>query len=83
MNREPGGEWGAAPGASLVTDTPEDGCALAVKWVANVMQSTQSEADTLNTRRLDWATRPGCSIAASQILAIAFRIIAAANNDWR
>jgi hypothetical protein len=29
------------------------------------------------------ATRPGCSIAAGQILTIAFQIIAEVNNYWR
>jgi hypothetical protein len=83
MNREPDGEWVLVPSTSLVTGTPEDGCALAVKLVGHVIHSTQSEADALNVRRLDLATRPGGSIAASQILAIAFRIIAEVNNYWR
>ena len=83
MNREPDGGWGLVPGASLVTDTPEDGCALALKLVGHVMHSTQSEADAVNIRGLDWPTRPGSSIAAGQILAIAFRIIAEVNNYWR
>ena len=74
---------GPRAGASLVTDTPEDGCALAVRLVGHVIHSTQSEADARNTRRLNLATRPGSSIAASQTLAIAFRIIAEVNNDWR
>jgi hypothetical protein len=81
--REPDEEWVLVPGTSCVTDTPEDGCALAVKLAGRVMHSTQSEADALDSRRLDWATRPGRSIAASENLAIAFRIIAAVNNDWR
>ena len=83
MNREPDGEWVLVPGTSCVTDTREDGCALAVKLAGRVIHSTQSEADALDIRRLDWATRPGRSIAPSQILAIAFRIIAEVNNDWR
>ena len=83
MNREPDGEWVLVPGASLVTDTPEDGCALAVKLVGHAIHSTRSEADALCTRRLDVATRPGSSIAASQILAIAFQIVAVVNNHWR
>ena len=83
MNREPDGEWVLVPGTSCVTDTREDGCALAVKLAGRVIHSTQSEADAPDIRRLDWATRPGRSIAASQILAIAFRIIAEVNNYWR
>ena len=83
MNREPDGEWVLVPAGSFVTDTPEDGCALAVKLAGHVIHSTQSEADALDSRRLDWAARPGSSIAASQILAITFRIIAEVNNDWR
>jgi Hexameric tyrosine-coordinated heme protein (HTHP) len=83
MNRETDGEWVLVPGASFVTDTPEDGCALAMKLVGHVIHGTQSEPDALNIHRLDVATRPGSSIAASQILAIAFQIIAEVNNYWR
>jgi len=83
MSRELHGEWGLVRGASFVTETPEDGCALAVRLAGHVIHSTQSEADALDSPWRETAARPGSSIAASQILAIAFRLVAEVNNYWR
>jgi ABC-type sugar transport system substrate-binding protein len=68
---------------SLITETPEEGFALALTLSRRGVTSTQPNRDVLRTLREAYARDPNSLIAASQVVAINFQTIAAANNYWR
>lgn len=68
---------------SLVTASPEDGFALAVKLSRLAVKATQPDMETLKKLRPDYADNADSLIAVSQVVAIHFQTIAAANNYWR
>ena len=68
---------------SLITKTPEEGFALALTLSRRGVTSTQPTRDVLRTLREAYARDPNSLIAASQVVAINFQTIAAANNYWR
>lgn len=70
-------------GLSLVTDTPDQGFALAVTLSRRGVSTTQPDRDVLFSLREDYATDAEQLIAASQVIAIHFQTIAEANNHWR
>lgn len=67
----------------LKTDTPEEGFDLAVKLSRMGVKTTQPDIDVLKTLREAYARDPDSLIAASHVIAVHFRTIAAANNYWR
>lgn len=69
--------------ASLMTDTPEAGFALAVKLSQKGVATTQADATVRKGLRNTYAHNPDSLIAASQVIAIHFQTIAAANDYWR
>jgi hypothetical protein len=68
---------------SLVTDTPAQGRELAIMMARKTIASMQGDADVRARVRLDYAEDAGQLIAASQVVALEFQTIAAANNYWR
>lgn len=68
---------------SLITETPEQGFALAVKLSQKGVGTTQTDADVRKKLRPAYAHDPDSLIAVSQVIAINFQTIAAANNYWR
>lgn len=70
-------------GLSLITDTPDEGYALAVTLARRGVSTTQPDRDVLFSLREDYATDADSLIAASQVVAIHFRTIAEANDHWR
>ncbi|WP_156966342.1 hexameric tyrosine-coordinated heme protein [Algiphilus aromaticivorans] len=68
---------------SLVTDTPEEGFALAVKLSQKGVAKTQPDADVRKTLRPKYARDADSLISASQVIATHFRTIAEANDYWR
>ncbi|QAY59176.1 peroxidase [Microbacterium protaetiae] len=68
---------------SLVTDSPEEGFALAVKISRNSVKVTQPDAETRQKLRPDYADDADSLIAVSQVIAINFQTVAAANGYWR
>lgn len=69
--------------ASLITETPEEGFALAVKLSQKAVASTQKDADIRKALRPAYAHNPDSLIAISQVVATHFQTIAAANEYWR
>ncbi len=69
--------------ASLITDTPEDGFALAVKMSRMGVKTTQPDVEVLHKLRPVYANDADSLTAASQVIAINFQTVAAANNYWR
>lgn len=79
-------EGAAAPAKeelSLITDTPEEGFQLAITLARKGVTSTQPNRDVLFMLRDVYANDPDALIASSQVIAIHFQTISAANNYWR
>ncbi|MDW7772649.1 MAG: hexameric tyrosine-coordinated heme protein [Desulfobulbaceae bacterium] len=68
---------------SLTTATPEEGFQLAVKLSRRGVTETQPDKEVLQKLRPAYSHDPDSLIAASQVVAIHFQTIAAANNYWR
>ncbi len=68
---------------SLITDTPQAGFELAVKLSRMGVKSTQPNVDVLKKLRPDYANNADGLTAASQVIALNFQTISAANNYWR
>ena len=83
MNRVPESELVLVPGGTLITATPEDGRALALTMVRHLVHNIQPDLDALKAGRAQYASDASGLIAASQVVAIEFQTIAAANDYWR
>lgn len=68
---------------SLITDTPEEGFALALTLSRKGVTSTQSDKSVLFPLRQAYSHDPDSLIAASHVIAVHFRTIAEANHYWR
>ena len=68
---------------SLITETAQEGFELAVVLSRRGVTTTQTDRDVLRARRPAYAHDPDSLIAASQVIAIHFQTIAAANDYWR
>jgi hypothetical protein len=68
---------------SLITNTPEDGFQLAIILARKGVTETQQDREVLFALREVYANDPNALIASSQVIAIHFQTIAAANNYWR
>ena len=76
----------AAPkdtGLTLITATPEEGFALAVKLSQKGVATTQKDAAVRKALRPAYAHDPNSLIAVSHVVATHFQTIAAANDYWR
>ena len=76
----------AAPAAgltTLITATPEEGFALAVKLGQKAVGMTQKDVEVRKQLRPKYSHDPSNLIAVSQVVATNFQTIAAANNYWR
>lgn len=83
MNYLPDSELVLVPGGTLITNTPEEGRALAMTMARHVIHNIQPDLDILKCGRMMYSVDPDSLIAASQVVAIEFQTIAAANNYWR
>lgn len=83
MNRVPESELVLVPGGTLITATPEEGRALALTMVRHLVHNIQPDLDALKAGRPQYASDARGLIAASQVVAIEFQTIAAANSYWR
>ena len=83
MNHLPEAELTKIPGGTLITDGPEEGRALALAIARHTVHNIQPDLDVLMGGRLNYSTTPDSLIAASQVVAIEFQTIAAANGYWR
>jgi len=68
---------------SLITATPEEGFQVALRLARLGVTETQPNRDVLKEGRKEYATDPESLIAASHVVAVHFRTVAAANDYWR
>ncbi|MCO5236083.1 MAG: hexameric tyrosine-coordinated heme protein [Chitinophagaceae bacterium] len=68
---------------SLITDTPQQGFELAITLSRRGVKYTQTDTDVLHKLRPEYANNADSLTAASQVIAINFQTVAAANNYWR
>lgn len=68
---------------SLITDTPEEGFQVAVQLARKGVTTTQPDKEVLFMLRGVYSKDPDALIASSQVIAIHFQTVAAANNYWR
>jgi hypothetical protein len=68
---------------TLITKTPEEGFQLAVKLSRKGVTTTQKDKNVLFMLREVYSRDPDALIACSQVIAINFQTVAAANNYWR
>lgn len=68
---------------SLITNTPQEGFELAITLSRRGVKSTQPDVETLKKLRPDYANNADSLTAASQVIAINFQTVAAANNYWK
>ena len=67
---------------TLKTDTPEEGYNLAVKLARKAVGLTQPDEDVRKKLRPVYANDANSLTFASQVVAINFQTVAAANNYW-
>jgi len=68
---------------SLITETPEEGFAVAVQLARKGVTTTQPNKDVLFMLRDVYSKDPDALIAASHVVAVHYQTVAAANNYWR
>ena len=68
---------------TLITATPQEGFELAVTISRRGVKYTQPDVNVLKELRADYAHSADSLTAASQVIAINFQTIAAANGYWR
>lgn len=83
MNQLPPEDLVLVPGGTLITRCPEEGRALAMLMARHTIHNIQPDLDVLICCRRIYSVNPDSLIAASQVVAIEFQTIAAANNYWR
>ncbi len=71
------------PGNSLITATPEEGRALAMKLARTSVGAIQPDAEIRKEGRPQYASDPGLLIASAHVVAVEFATVAAANHYWR
>jgi len=71
------------PSGTLITATPKAGRALAIDIARHTIHNIQPDMDVLQGGRFSYSTSPDSLTAASQVVALEFQTIAAANNYWR
>lgn len=68
---------------SLITATPQEGFELALTLSRRGVKYTQPDEEVLERLRPEYAQSADSLIAVSQVVAINFQTIAAANDYWR
>ncbi|MGB4948010.1 MAG: hexameric tyrosine-coordinated heme protein [Candidatus Competibacter denitrificans] len=68
---------------SLITSTPQEGFDLAITLSRRGVKYTQPDVEVLKKLRPDYANSAEGLTWASQVIAINFQTVAAANNYWR
>lgn len=68
---------------SLRTATPQEGYELAVRLARMAVKLTQPSAEIRDALRGGYAHDASALVAASQVVAIHFQTVAAANGYWR
>ncbi len=68
---------------SLITDTPEEGYDLAVTLARKAVGMIQPDPEIKKRLRSIYSENADSLTAASQVVAIHFQTVAAANNYWK
>ena len=68
---------------SLKTNTPQEGFELAIKLAQKGVEYTQPSERIRKKLRPKYSTNPDSLSMASQVIAINFQTVAAANNYWK
>lgn len=68
---------------SLKTNTPQEGFELAITLARKGVGYTQPSAEIREKLRSEYAENPDSLTMASQVVAIQFQTVAAANNYWK
>lgn len=68
---------------TLLTQTPEEGFALAVKLAQKGVEVTQPSEEIRKVLRPTYSRNADSLTAASHVIAVHFQTVAAANNYWR
>ena len=68
---------------TLMTATPQEGFELAITLSRRGVKYTQPDPEMLEKLRPEYADSADGLTAASQVIAINFQTVAAANNYWR
>lgn len=68
---------------SLMTQSPEAGFQLAIKLSRLGVKATQPDMDILKRLRPKYSKDADALISSSQVIAIHYQTIAAANDYWR
>lgn len=68
---------------SLITGSPQEGFELAITLARKGVGYTQPDAAVRSQLRPVYAENPDSLTMASQVIAIHFQTISAANNYWR
>ncbi|HQV41546.1 MAG TPA: hexameric tyrosine-coordinated heme protein [Moraxellaceae bacterium] len=68
---------------SLITDTPQEGFELAITLSRRGVKYTQPDTEVLKKLRPIYANDAQALTASSQVIAINFQTVSAANNYWR
>ena len=68
--------------STLKTDSPQEGFELAIKLSRMGVKYTQPSDEIRKRLREDYANNADSLIAASQVVAVNFQTVAAANNYW-
>ena len=68
---------------TLITETPQQGFELAITLSRRGVKYTQPDVEVLKKLRPVYAEDAAGLTAASQVVAINFQTVAAANNYWR
>lgn len=68
---------------TLLTTTPDEGYQLAIKLARFAVKLTQQDADVRTDLRDIYEKDAHALIAVSQVVAIHFATVAAANNYWK
>lgn len=68
---------------SLKTDNPQEGFELALTLARKGVAYTQPSAEVRESLRPKYANDPDSLTLASQVVAIHFQTVAAANNYWK
>lgn len=71
------------PGNTLITATPDEGRALAIKLARLTIKAIQPDPDVRQRLRPAYAEDPDSLTGAAHVVAIEFATIAAANDYWR
>lgn len=68
---------------TLQTETPQEGFELAITLARKGVAYTQTSAEMRDKLRPQYAENPDSLTMASQVIAIHYQTIAAANNYWK